>query len=80
MKAPVNGMLFTRDDPVELFVNLPMPRVNAAVAEHFVMLFRDVLNQPLDKFHDGECFFHVGVILMAVIMKGNKIAVVAVNP
>ena len=64
---------------MELFVDLPVPGINTAVADHFIMLFRDMADQTLDKFHNRNGFFHIFVILMTVVMKCDKIAVIAVN-
>lgn len=64
---------------MELFVNLTVAGIDAAIADHFVMLFRDMADQALDKFHGRDGFFHIFVILMAVVVEGNKITVVFVN-
>ena len=63
---------------MEFFVDLPVPGINTAVADHFIMLFRGMADQTLDKFHNRNGFFHIFVILM-VVMKCDKIAVIAVN-
>lgn len=44
---------------MEFFANLPVAGINTVIADHFVMLFRDVLT---------------------VIMEGNKVTVIAVDP
>ena len=64
---------------MEFFVDLPVPGINTAVADHFIMLFRDMADQTLDKFHNRNGFFHIFVILMTVVMEFDKIAVIAVN-
>ena len=38
-------MFFTGDGSVEFFVNLPTPCINAAITDHFVMLFGDMADQ-----------------------------------
>lgn len=73
-------MLITGDSPMEFFINLPVACINAAVADHFIMLFRDMLDETLNKFHNGKRFLHIFVILMTVVMEGNKIAIVIINP
>ena len=65
---------------MEFFVNLPMACINAAIADHFIMLFRDMPDKALDKFHNRDGFFHIFVIFMAVVMESDKITIVAVNP
>ena len=64
---------------MEFFVDLPVPGINTAVADHFIMLFRYMADQTLDKFHHRNGFFHIFVILMTVVMEFDKIAVIAVN-
>lgn len=39
MKGSVKVVLFTGDSPMEFFVDLPVPGINTAVADHFIMLF-----------------------------------------
>lgn len=53
-----------------------MPLVKAPIK---MVLFRDMLDKMLYKFHNGDSFFHVFVILMAVVMESNKITVIVVN-
>ena len=65
---------------MEFFVDLPVPGINTAVADHFIMLFRDMLDEALNEFHNGNGFFYVFVIFMAVVVKRNRISVIAVNP
>ena len=72
-------MLFPGDGPAELFVKLPASGINIAIADHLKMFFRDMADQTLDKFHNRNGFFHIFVILMTVVMKCDKIAVIAVN-
>lgn len=44
------------------------------------MFFRNVTDQSFDEIHDRESFFHICVIFMAVVVKRNRISVIAVNP
>ena len=65
---------------MELFINLPVAGINAAVTDHFEMLFRDMADQTLYGLHNRKGFFHIGVIFVAVVMEGNKVAIRVVNP
>lgn len=73
-------MLFTWNGAKELFVNLTVPGIEAAIAGHLVMLFRDVLDEAFDELHDGNGLLHVLVILVAVVVEGDGVAVILVNP
>lgn len=72
-------MFFPGNSPPEFFIVLPPARIKAAVADHFVMLFRNIADQTLDKFHNWDSFFHIFAIFMMVIMESDKITVIAVN-
>lgn len=71
--------LFTGDGAVQLFVSLPVAGINAAITDHFVMLFRDVADQTLYEFHNRNGLFHIFVVLMAVIMESDRFSVILVD-
>lgn len=73
-------MFFAGNRAVEFFVNLPVAGVNTTIADHFVMLFRDVSDKTFYKFHNRDCFFHIFVIFVTVVMEGDKVTVITVNP
>ncbi len=51
----------------EFFINLPVSGINAAVADHFEMFFRDMLDEAFHEIHNRKSFFHIGVIFVAVV-------------
>lgn len=65
---------------MEFFINFPVPCINAAVADHFEMLFGDMADEAFYELHNRKCFFHIGIIFVAVVMEGDKIAIIFVNP
>lgn len=73
-------MLFTGNGSVELFINLPVAGINAAVADHFEMLFRDMADEAPYELHNRKGFFHIGVIFVAVVVEGDKVAIIDVDP
>ena len=73
-------VFFMGDSPVEPFVNFPVPGVNAAITDHFVMLFWDMADKALYKFHNWDRFFHIPVILVAVVMESDKIPIILIDP
>ena len=73
-------MFFTGDGAKEFFVGLPVTRVNAAITDHLIMLFWDVSDEAADELHSGDRFFHVFTIFVTVVMEGNKVPIVAVDP
>ena len=73
-------MFFTGNDSIKFFINLPVAGINAAVTDHFEMLFRDMADKTLYELHNRKGFFHIGVIFVAVVMEGDKVAIIFVNP
>ena len=61
------------DGKVELILFDMFSGIDTIIADLFEILFRDMLNQPVDEVHSWEGFFHIPVILMAVVMKGNRV-------
>ena len=73
-------MLFTGDSPVKLFIYFPVSRIKTTVAYHLVMLFRDMLDEALNEFHNRNGFFYVFVIFMAVVVESDKISIIFIDP
>lgn len=61
-------------------VDLPMASVNAAVTDHFIMLFWDMSDETLYEFHNRDSFFHILVIFVAVVVESNKITIILIDP
>lgn len=72
-------VLFPGYGAVQFFVNVAMACVKAAIPDHFIMLFRDMLDEPFDEFHNGNRFFYIGIILMTVVMESNHIAIIVID-
>lgn len=80
VEASVKVVLFPGDSSAEFFVDLPVARVKAAITDHFIMLFRDMPDQTLNEFHDRNGFFHISVILVPIVMKGDKFTIALIDP
>ena len=65
---------------MELFVNLPVAGIDAAITDHFIVLFRDMPDEPFYEIHNRNGFFHIFVIFVPIVVESNKIAVIFVNP
>ena len=72
-------MFFTGNRTIELFINLPVAGIDAAITDHFIMLFRNMPDEPFYEIHNRNGFFHIPVIFMPVVMESDKVAVVFVN-
>ena len=44
------------------------------------MLFRDMVDEALYEIHNGKSLFNIGIIFVAVVMEGDKVAIIFVNP
>ena len=80
VEAPVKLVLFAGDGPTEFIVDLPVACVNAAIADHFIMLIRDMSDKAFDEFHDRNGLFYVLFILVTVVVEGNKFTVILIDP
>ena len=80
IKASENVVLFTGNGSVEFFINFPVSCINAAVADHFEMFFRDMPDETSYELHNRKRFFDIGIIFMAVVMEGDKVAIIFVDP
>lgn len=65
--------------PVERGINLPVSCVQAAIADHFKVLFRDMADQTLDEIHNRDRFLHIFFIFVTVVVKSNHIAIIVVD-
>ena len=79
VKTSVNAAFFAGDRPAESAVSLSMACVDAAITDHFEMFFRDVPDEAADEFHGRDGFLHVPAVLVAIVMEGNKVPIVAVD-
>ena len=64
---------------MELFVNLPVSGVKTSITDHFIVLFRNVLDEPLYEFHDRDGFLHVLVIFVSVVVESDKVTIIIPN-
>ena len=65
---------------MEFFVNFPVAGIDATITDHFIVFFRNMSDKPLYEFHNRDSFFYILVIFVSVVMEGDKVAVVSVNP
>ena len=63
-------MFFTGDSSVEFFVYFPMSGIKTAIAYHLVMLFRDMLDEALNEFHNRNGFFYVNITVRRSRLSG----------
>ena len=66
-------MLFTGAHAVKHLINFTVSGINAVVADHLEVLFRDMLHEEGDEFEDRDSPYDIGVILMTVIVKSHGV-------
>lgn len=57
-----------------------MSGINAVIANHLKVFFRDMTNQACDKINRRNGFMNEGIILVSVVVKGNRLSIIGVNP
>ena len=67
------------DGPVQLPVNVAVPCIKAVIADHFEMFFRDMLDEEFYEVHHRECPFHISIVFVAVIVEGDRFAVIGID-
>ena len=53
--------------------------IKAIIADHFKMFVRNMADKPLDKVHGGKGFMNKNAVFVAVVMKGDGLAIIGVN-
>lgn len=79
IKIPEDTMLAFGDGPMETGIDLAMPCIQAAVADHLKVLLRDVTNEPFYEINGRDSFLYVFVIFMTIVMEGDRITVIVIN-
>lgn len=79
IERTIDPVLFFRNSPEQFFILLSVAGINAIIPYHFKMPFRDMLDQKLNKIESRKFFCNEEIILMAVVMEGNGIAIVVIN-
>lgn len=54
--------------------------IKAIIADHFKMFVRNMADKPLDKVQGGKGFMNKNAVFVAVVMKGDGLAIIGVNP
>lgn len=54
--------------------------IKPIIADHFEMFIRNMADEPLDKVHGGKGFMNKNAVFVAVVMKGDGLAIIGVNP
>ena len=57
-----------------------MPGIDAAIADHLIMLFWDMLDEAANELHGRDGFFYILFIFMAVVMESNKVSIIFIGP
>jgi len=73
-------VLFSGDCLSEQLVRFPVSGIDTVVTDHLEMFFGDMLSQACDEIKDGDSLNNEFVILVAVVMEGDKIPVIGINP
>lgn len=78
-EAAIEVTFFTRYGMVQMLVDLTVSCVKTAIADHFKMFFRDMMDQTLNELHDRDGFFYIDIILMAIVVEGDQVTIIGIN-
>lgn len=79
VEGSVEVVFFPGDSPEELFVYGTMSGIDATVTDHLEVFFRDMADEAFYEFQDRYGLFHIGIILMAVVVESDHIPIVFIN-
>ena len=68
------------DRLMEFVIGLAVPGIEPIIPGHLKILFRDMLDKEFDKIKSRKSLFYKSIVFMAVVMEGNKIAIIGINP
>lgn len=72
-------VFFTGNGPVELFVRFSVAGIQTVVPDHLEMFFRDMLDDTANEIENRNGFFHIYIILMAIVVEGDEFTIIFVN-
>lgn len=72
-------MLGFGDSPVELFIRIPVSCIEPVVTSHLEMLFGDMLDEKGNEIQYRNSFFHIGIVLVFIVVESHMIAIVRIN-
>lgn len=72
-------MLGFRDCPAELFIRFPVSCIEPVITSHLEMFFWDMLDEKGNEVQYGNCFFHIGIILMFIVVESHIVPIVRIN-
>lgn len=76
-----DGFMFGfMNSSVKIFIDFAVSGIKSIVTGHFEILFRDVLDEQLDKVDGRKCFSDKRIIFMFIVMKSYIITVIGINP
>ena len=72
-------MLGSGDCPAELFIRFTVSCIEPVITSHFEMFFGDMLDEKGDEIQYRNRFFHIGIILVLIVVESHIIAIVRIN-
>lgn len=72
-------MFFLRNGTTELFIGATMACIDAIIADHLEIGFRDVSDQSFHEIQYGNGLVNKFVVFVPVVVKGNRVTVIFIN-
>lgn len=80
VETAIEGALGSGDGMIEMIVDLAMSCIEAAIADHLEMFFRDMPDETPDEVHGRESFLDIFFIPVTIIVEGDGVAIVVIDP
>ena len=78
-KTANDGLSVFRNGMPELFVIVPVSGIKTIIADHFIVMFRDALDEQRNKIQRRDTFFNKSIVFMAMIMESNIFTIIRIN-
>ncbi len=72
-------MFGSGDCPAEFFVGLAVPCIEPVITCHLEMFFGDMLDEEGDEIQYRDRFFHIGMILVFIVVESHMVAIIRIN-
>ena len=72
-------MMFFAQCSTQSFIEVSSSGIEAVIADHLEMFFRDMADKTLNEIEGREGFFYIDIVFVAIVVKCDMIAIVIIN-
>ena len=78
-EAEEESPLLHGNSPMKTFILFTVSGVKPTIPDHLEMFFGYVPDQTFNEVNSRNCFNNISIILMTVVMEGNRISIVRID-